>query len=94
MNIFVLDRDINKLVEAHVDKHVVKMILEHAQMLSTAVRLTLPEDKVGNAYKAGFQNHPCTLWVRESLANWFWLRDATMQLNEEFMFRFDKKVWH
>ena len=94
MNIFVLDRNVDALVQAHVDKHVVKMILEHAQMLSTAVRLTLPEDKVGPAYKASYQKHPCTLWVMEALENWLWLREVTIRLNEEFMYRFDKKVWH
>jgi len=35
MNIFVLDQDIDKCAEYHVDKHVSKMILESAQMLCT-----------------------------------------------------------
>jgi len=33
MNIFVLDRDVRKCAEYHNDKHVVKMILESAQLL-------------------------------------------------------------
>ena len=36
MNIFILDKDIEKCAEAHVDRHVIKMILESAQMLCTA----------------------------------------------------------
>jgi len=36
MNIFILDEDPEKAAEYHCDKHVVKMILESAQMLSTA----------------------------------------------------------
>lgn len=36
MNIFALDRDPKKAAEYHCDKHVVKMILESAQMKSTA----------------------------------------------------------
>ena len=36
MNIFILDEDIDKCAEYHVDKHVVKMILESAQLLCTA----------------------------------------------------------
>ena len=38
MNIFYLDHDVNKCAEYHNDKHVVKMILEYAQLLSTAHR--------------------------------------------------------
>ena len=39
MNIFYLDHDVNKCAEMHNDKHVVKMILEYAQLLSTAHRV-------------------------------------------------------
>jgi hypothetical protein len=39
MNIFYLDHDTSKCAEYHVDKHVVKMILEYCQLLSTAHRL-------------------------------------------------------
>jgi len=35
LNIFILDKDIQKNVQYYIDKHVVKMILEHVQMLST-----------------------------------------------------------
>ena len=37
MNIFYLDKDIDKCAEAHIDKHVTKMILEYAQLLCTAL---------------------------------------------------------
>ena len=39
MNIFVLDEKVEKCAEYHCDKHVIKMILESAQMLSAVVRL-------------------------------------------------------
>ena len=39
MNIFILDLDPKKCAEYHVDKHCVKMILELAQILSTAHRV-------------------------------------------------------
>ena len=39
MNIFYLDHDVTKCAEMHNDKHVVKMILEYAQLLSTAHRV-------------------------------------------------------
>lgn len=39
MNIFFLDKDPRICAEMHLDKHVVKMIIEYAQLLSTAHRL-------------------------------------------------------
>jgi hypothetical protein len=39
MNIFYLDKDTKICAEMHVDKHCVKMILEYAQLLSTAHRV-------------------------------------------------------
>jgi hypothetical protein len=39
MNIFYLDNDPRTCAEMHVDKHCVKMILEYAQLLSTAHRV-------------------------------------------------------
>ena len=39
MNIFFLHRDPEQAAKEHVDKHVVKMIVEYAQLLSTAHRM-------------------------------------------------------
>ena len=36
MNIFILDKDIEKCAQYHCDKHLIKMILESAQLLCTA----------------------------------------------------------
>ena len=50
MNIFYLDRNPKVAAEMHCDKHVVKMILESAQMLCTAHRVLdsdLYADKAG-----------------------------------------------
>lgn len=49
MNIFYIDRDPYKAAEQMVDKHVVKMILETAQLLSTAHRLLDGEEYVGQS---------------------------------------------
>jgi len=39
MNVFYLDRDPTVCAQMHCDKHVVKMIIEYAQLLSTAHRI-------------------------------------------------------
>lgn len=61
MNIFYLDHDVTKCAEMHVDKHCVKMILEYAQLLSTANRvldgqLTLGKSKTGRNVKRWILN--------------------------------------
>ena len=59
MNIFILDKDPKTAAEYHCDKHVLKMILETAQMLCTAHWET-----GGQApYRATHKNHPCTKWT-------------------------------
>lgn len=37
MNLFYLDKDLDKCAEYHIDKHVTKMVLEAAQLLTTTV---------------------------------------------------------
>jgi len=90
MNIFVLDLDPKTCAQYHTDKHVVKMILEHAQMMSTALRVS----GVDAGYKIAYLNHPCTKWVRESLANYNWLYDLTFYLNLEYRRRFNHDYNH
>lgn len=56
MNIFYLDNDPTKCAEYHLDKHVVKMILEYCQLLSTAHRVidgeeTIEKSKTGRNIK-------------------------------------------
>jgi hypothetical protein len=56
VNIFYLHHDTKKCAEMHVDKHCVKMILEYAQLLSTAHRvldgtLTIGSTKTGRKAK-------------------------------------------
>ena len=90
MNIFVLDQNIRKCAEYHCDKHVIKMILESAQMLSSVVRIQGHD--IG--YKLTHKNHPCTIWARESLSNYLWLLQLTEDLNSEYRYRYNKEVNH
>jgi hypothetical protein len=86
MNIFVLDSDPVKAAEYQCDKHVVKMILETAQMLCTAIHET-----GGNAhYKSTHRNHPCTIWARKSKGNFAWLKTHGLALCKEYNKRYGK----
>lgn len=84
MNIFYLDTDIKKCAEYHNDKHVVKMITEYAQLLSSACRLS--------GYNVGYnithKNHPCAIWTRSSEQNFLYLVDLQHYLHEEYKLRY------
>ena len=58
MNVFFLDYSTEKCAEYHNDKHCVKMILEYAQLLSTAHRVLDGDDSISVVYKATHKNHP------------------------------------
>lgn len=122
MNLFYLDEDVTKCAQAHVQRHVFKMMVEVAQMMSTAVRLSNGVETVlthpGNgrqktvwalpgeqyvaieeggwdildraAYQVSHQNHPCTIWIRESLDNYLYAKELVYALNEEAMWRSER----
>ena len=89
MNIFVLDSDIKKCAQYHVDKHCVKMLVEHLQLLSSTYYFT-GQDELA-PYRLTHKNHPCSIWCRESLSNWKWLRDMTLELYVEYQNRYNNK---
>jgi hypothetical protein len=84
MNIFVLDSNKQKCAEYHNDKHVVKMILESVQILSTVAR----NNGLNVGYKPTHKNHPCVKWAASSKANWIWLAELTYYLHDEWRHRF------
>lgn len=88
MNIFYLHRDPVKAAQIQYDKHVVKMILESAQMLCTAHHVYGNPDDV--PYKQAHLNHPSTIWTRSSRPNYFWLYKHMIALGEEYTKRYGK----
>ena len=71
MNIFYLDKCPKKAAQVQYNKHVVKMILESAQMLCTAHHHYGHSDNV--PYKKAHYNHPSTIWARENHYQYQWL---------------------
>jgi hypothetical protein len=86
MNIFVLDNDPVVAAQMQCDKHVVKMVLESAQMLSTI------SHKLGgiSPYRPTHVNHPCVLWAQASQDNWDWLVQHARALADEYTFRYGR----
>ena len=65
------------------------MILEHTQMLSTAIRVC-SNDSVEGVYKIAHINHPCSKWVRQNRSNFLWLCEMTEELFREYTKRYGK----
>ena len=89
MNIFYLHNDPRIAAKYHCDKHVVKMILESAQMLSTAHRIIDKSDD-DILYREAYKNHPSTIWARSGLYHYRWLQSLFNGLGKEFEQRYNK----
>lgn len=92
MNIFVLDYDPKVSAKYHNDKHVVKMIVETAQILSTVNHTKNTWN--ANMYKPAFQKHPCTIWASKSKKNYQWLVALGLALYDEYKFRYGSDRIH
>jgi hypothetical protein len=86
MNIFILDNDIKKSAQYLVDKHVVKMCLEHVQLLCSQ----FPKGEA--PYSRTHVNHPCSQWARESKQNYEWLLLYTEEMFKEYTKRYGGKI--
>ena len=87
MNIFYLHKNPKRAAQLQYNKHVVKMILESAQMLCTAHRFYGNDDV---PYKTAHLNHPSTIWVRENSLHYDWLYEHMLALGNEYTKRYNK----
>jgi hypothetical protein len=85
MNIFYVDSDPVIAAQQLVDKHVVKMPLETAQLLCSA----FPQGAA--PYRRTHYNHPSAVWTRRSRANYEWLIKHGIALCEEYTKRYGKQ---
>lgn len=91
MNIFFLHWNPQICAQYHVDKHVVKMILESCQLLCTAWHMLDPQhERFSPPLKKTHFNHPCAKWARESKQNYLWLCELGLELCKEYTFRYEK----
>ena len=92
MNIFALNLNPEQAAQWHVDKHVVKMPLEYAQLLSTAHVIIDGEQR---GYKSTHTNHPSAVWARTSRPAYLWLYNLFQATSDEYRHRYHKhhKSW-
>ena len=82
MNIFFLDTCPYVAATMQARQSAIKMILESAQVLSTAVRAYGYTDD--DVYKSAYLNHPSSVWARRNKANFTWLAEHALALCELF----------
>jgi len=98
MNIFLLSWCIEECAKFHFDRHVVKMILELAQLLSTAHWILDTDNNEmlqqwnmnEKIYKPTHKNHPCSIWIREHVNNYNFTAKLAKELCNEYYFRYGK----
>ena len=87
MNIFYLSHDLDEAARVMYNRHVVKMILESAQLLCTA------HHELGNhdvPYKSTHKNHPSAIWTRSNDLSYMWVYEHMMALGEEYKRRYGR----
>ena len=92
MNIFVLDYDPRLAGVMLCDLHISKMLLESAQLLCSALNHKAQEQVT--PYRTTHINHPCTIWTRASVDNFWWLTEHAKELNTQYRIRYGKQHNH
>lgn len=81
MNVFFLARDPRIAARMHCDKHVMKMILEYAQLMMGAWWEMDPEyAQAERFWRKTHINHPAAKWVRSSLFSYAWVFSCWSEL--------------
>lgn len=81
MQLFIVSANPLECAEFLDDKRVIKIILESAQMISTAI---------GKGYKPCFLNHPCNVWIREDPVHLSWVYRYFLSLVYVYKKRYNK----
>lgn len=91
MNVFVLDEDPVVAAQSQCDKHVVKMVTETAQLLSTAHHTRKTDlSRSGKLYKACYVNHPWSKWLLKGQIGYNWLIHHGLALGDEYTHRYGR----
>lgn len=101
MNIFFIEPTVQEIAKSLVDKHVVKMPTETIQMLAWVKDKVFPDlpyeiKKNNDTFKASKThiNHPSTVWISQSKANYAWAILLTKYMYLEHNFRYNTIPYH
>lgn len=87
MNIFVLHQNPIKAAQSLCDKHIVKMVIESAQIMSTVHQ----GYGAKTHYRATHAHHPCTVWAGVSASNYAWLLAHAVAMCQEYTHRYERE---
>ena len=87
MNIFLLHSNPKIAARQACDQHVVKMVTETAQILSTVHHIWGSDAP----YRRTHAKHPCVVWAAACTGNYKWLLEHGMALAAEYTFRYGKQ---
>lgn len=90
MNIFILHWCVRKCAALYSDPHLIKIILEIAQLLCTAHYNNDGDKPFEEAYRKTHSGHPWALWVGESSSNYNWACKMALALCDEYNYRYKK----
>jgi len=91
VNRFLIDHHPDAIAKSLCDQHIVKMPLEEAQMLCTAVwhHATNYAEQWG-LYKPVHMKHPCTVWAMKTRANYTFALNLYAAMLDEYTYRYGK----
>lgn len=95
MNIFAVDLNTSTCARYHIDKHIVKMPVELAQMISFVYYdydyWQKENPSILMAFSKNHALHPCSKWIKESLGNFIWTSELGIKLIEEYRYRYNSE---
>jgi len=91
MNRFIIEETPQEIAKSLCDQHIVKMPLEEAQMLCTALWHHAPDyAEEHDLYKPVHQKHPCTLWAKRNRSNYTFAWQLYACMLDEYTNRYGK----
>lgn len=96
MQIFYVDSDPEKCAQALCNRHVIKQVLESAQILCTTHRYYSSDPrpmyyKDVKFYKSTHVHHPCVRWCQQNITHYNWLVQHAKALCQEYTYRYNKR---